>query len=37
VLSEDSNGNLVLDVRRFDDIEPTEPTEGFPYPTDARA
>jgi inward rectifier potassium channel len=37
ILSEDQNGNIVLDVRRFDDIEPTEPTEGFPYPRDARA
>ena len=37
VLSEDRDGNIVLDVRRFDDIEPTEPTEGFPYPKDARA
>ncbi len=37
VLSEDRDGNLVLDVRRFDDIEPTEPIEGFPYPRDASA
>jgi inward rectifier potassium channel len=37
ILSEDQNGNLVADVRRFDDIEPTEPIEGFPYPRDARA
>jgi len=37
VLSEDRDGNIVLDVRRFDDIEPTEPIEGFPYPRDARA
>ena len=36
VLSEDRDGNLVLDVRRFDEIEPTEPTESFPYPRDAR-
>lgn len=37
VLSEDRNGNLVLDVGRFDEILPTEPTEGFPYPRDTRA
>jgi inward rectifier potassium channel len=37
ILSEDSDGNLVLDVRRFDELEPTEPTESFPYPRDARA
>jgi inward rectifier potassium channel len=37
VLSEDGDGNLVLDVRRFDEIEPTAPIEGFPYPRDARA
>ncbi len=32
VLSELPDGNLVLDVRRFHDIEPTRPTEAFPYP-----
>jgi len=32
VLTEDSDGNLVLDIRRFHDIHPTEPFEGFPYP-----
>jgi inward rectifier potassium channel len=32
VLSEDPNGNLVLDVRRFHDVEPTVAIEGFPYP-----
>jgi len=37
ILSEDSDGNIVADVRRFDEIEPTEPTDGFPYPRDARA
>jgi inward rectifier potassium channel len=37
ILSEDSNGNIIADVRRFDEIEPTEPTDGFPYPRDARA
>ena len=32
VLSEDAAGNIVLDVRRFHDVEPTRPTETFPYP-----
>jgi inward rectifier potassium channel len=32
VLSEDENGNVVLDVRRFHEIVPTQPIEGFPYP-----
>jgi inward rectifier potassium channel len=32
VLSEDEGGNIVLDVRRFHDVLPTEPIEGFPYP-----
>jgi inward rectifier potassium channel len=31
VLSEDDQGNVVLDVRKFHDVEPTEPIEGFPY------
>jgi inward rectifier potassium channel len=31
-LSEDDAGNLILDVRRFHDVEPTAPIEGFPYP-----
>jgi inward rectifier potassium channel len=32
VLSEDAQGNLILDIRRFHDVVPTEPIEGFPYP-----
>ena len=32
VLSEDDAGNLILDVRRFHDVEPTQPVDGFPYP-----
>jgi inward rectifier potassium channel len=32
VLSEDEHGNIVLDVRRFHELVPTEPVEGFPYP-----
>jgi inward rectifier potassium channel len=32
ILSETDNGNLALDVRRFHEIEPTTPTDTFPYP-----
>lgn len=32
VLSEGEGGSLVLDLRRFHDLEPTEPTEAFPFP-----
>jgi inward rectifier potassium channel len=32
VLSETADGRLILDVRRFHDVEPTSPTEFFPYP-----
>jgi inward rectifier potassium channel len=32
VLSETPDGNLLLDLRKFDDVEPTRPTEAFPYP-----
>jgi inward rectifier potassium channel len=32
VLSEDEHGNVILDIRRFHDIVPTEPIDGFPYP-----
>ncbi len=35
ILSEDDQGNIVLDIRRFHDIEPTKPIDGFPYPTSA--
>jgi inward rectifier potassium channel len=35
VLTEDDAGNLVMDVRKFHDTEPTEPVEGFPYPRKA--
>jgi inward rectifier potassium channel len=34
ILSETEDGNIVLDVRRFHDIEPTRPIDGFPYPRD---
>ena len=32
VLSELPDGTMVLDLRKFHDVEPTEPTAGFPYP-----
>jgi inward rectifier potassium channel len=32
VLSETPDGHLLLDLRRFHDVEPTPPTEAFPYP-----
>jgi inward rectifier potassium channel len=34
VLSEDPDGVLVLDLRRFHDLTPTAPTAEFPYPPD---
>lgn len=33
VLSEAPNGDLVLDIRKFHDIERTAPTASFPYPS----
>jgi inward rectifier potassium channel len=32
VLSEETSGDLVLDLAKFHDIEPTEPTPEFPFP-----
>jgi inward rectifier potassium channel len=32
VLSETPDGHLLLDLRKFHDVEPTEPTADFPYP-----
>ena len=32
VLSETPDGHLLLDLRRFHDVEPTAPTTDFPYP-----
>lgn len=32
ILTEDTEGHIVLDVRRFHDVLPTDPIEGFPYP-----
>ncbi len=31
VLSEAPNGDVILDLRRFHDVAPTEPIPGFPY------
>lgn len=36
VLSETPDGHLLLDLRRFHDVEACEPTGDFPYPQDAR-
>ena len=32
VISETPDGNILLDLRRFHDVEPTAPTADFPYP-----
>ncbi len=32
ILSEEPNGDLTLDLRRFHDVVPTTPTPSFPYP-----
>ncbi len=32
VLSEDKDGRLILDIREFHNVKPTEPIDGFPYP-----
>lgn len=32
ILTEDENANMILDVRKFHDLVPTKPIEGFPYP-----
>jgi inward rectifier potassium channel len=37
ILSETDDGRVVLDIRRFDDVVPTEPTEHFPYRHAPRA
>ena len=33
VLTETPDGHLLLDLRRFHDVEPTAPAPGFPYPS----
>jgi inward rectifier potassium channel len=33
VLSETSDGHMLLDLTRFHDIEPSDPAPGFPYPS----
>ncbi|HXX66379.1 MAG TPA: ion channel [Polyangiaceae bacterium] len=37
ILSEGANGSIILDVRRFHDVVPTEPMDGFPYRLSAPA
>jgi inward rectifier potassium channel len=32
ILSEEPNGDVILDLRKFHEIVPTKPMEGFPYP-----
>ncbi|MFZ5442061.1 MAG: ion channel [Myxococcota bacterium] len=32
IVSTDAQGNVTLDLRRFDDVVPTEPTAQFPWP-----
>jgi hypothetical protein len=32
MLSEMPNGGFVLDMDKFDQVMPTAPTEGFPFP-----
>jgi inward rectifier potassium channel len=32
ILSDTPDGNMLLDLRRFHEIEPTTPTDAFPYP-----
>jgi inward rectifier potassium channel len=32
ILSESPDGNLILDLNKFHDTIPAQPTEGFPYP-----
>ena len=36
ILSEAPNGDLVLDLDKFHDTEPTAPSASFPYPSQAR-
>jgi inward rectifier potassium channel len=35
ILSEDADGNLILDLRKFHDVTPTKPQADFPYPVEA--
>ena len=37
VLSESPDGNMILDVRRFNEVVPTVPTATFPYPRPTQA
>jgi len=33
ITSETADGNLLIDLRKFHDTEPTQPVAGFPYPS----
>jgi inward rectifier potassium channel len=37
VLSETAEGNIILDIRRFHEVVPSEPIDGFPYPAPGAA
>ncbi len=37
ILSEEADGTIVVDMRKFHEIVPTAPTEGFPYPAQPLA
>jgi inward rectifier potassium channel len=37
LLSEQPNGSLLLDLTRFNDVVPTQPTPEFPYPRTENA
>jgi inward rectifier potassium channel len=37
ILAERPDGTLVLDIRKFHDVTPTEPIDGFPYPLPGTA
>ncbi len=37
VLSEEPDGTMTLDLRKFHDVEPTRPMDGFPYPQPASS
>ena len=35
ILSEESDGTILLDIRKFHELTPTLPSESFPYPRGA--
>ena len=32
ILSQEADGKVIMDIRRFHDLVPTDPIDGFPYP-----